>query len=816
MKVLKFGGTSVKDATNISKVIEIVTHQRDKDIIMVVSALGGITNRLIEASNLAENGNEQYKSLLTEIENRHYDVVKALIHVNRQSSVIAKVKMLLNELEDVLRGILLVQEVTPRMLDMVQSFGERLSSAIIKEAFTDKGHEISYLDSRQFIKTDSNYNNAIVDFKTTNEALKDHFAQNKGLHIAPGFIASNTDGRITTLGRGGSDYTASIYAAALEADVLEIWTDVDGMMTADPRKVSKAYPVHKVSYAEAMELSHFGAKVIFPPTILPALNKRIPIRIKNTFNPESEGTLITEHIDDEQNYIRGISSIDNVCLLTVSGGGLVGVTGIASRVFGALAKAEINVIMITQGSSEHTITFAVLPGEAQQAKKAVEDEFELESRLNMIDPIKLDRDLSVVAVVGENMKNTPGISARLFDALSRNGVSVVATAQGASELNISIVIDRFHEKKALNAIHESFFLDEKKRLNLFVVGTGTIGKTLLGQILDQQEYLNEQMHIDVRLVGLANSRKMWFYEEGIPLEDWNDQLHLHGSKADIHQFIRSMKKMNLRNTVFVDNTANADVAATYQDILDASISVVTPNKIANSGKSETYNELAKTAAKRGVYYLYETNVGAGLPIISTLQDLIHSGDKILKIEAILSGTLNYIFSSFSQEKPFADTVREAKEKGFTEPDPRLDLNGMDVARKSLILGREMGMKVEPDQVSVENCLSEVTQKSGDIDEFWKLLEENENQLYADRLAQAVKEGKRLRYVATIENGDIKTEIKEIDATHPFYSIEGSDNIISFTTQRYKNNPLMVKGPGAGAEVTAAGVFADIIRILNQP
>lgn len=816
MNVLKFGGTSVKDAKNISRVIEIVTKRDTKQIIVVVSALGGITNQLIEAASLAEKGQDTYKALLADIESRHLDVVKALITVNRQSSVVAKVKMQLNELEDLLRGLALVGEVSPRTLDIVQSFGERLSSYIIYEAFKERGIEVTHLDARQVIRTDSNYNNAIVDFETTEKLVQQWFCAHKGIHIVPGFIASAQDGKTTTLGRGGSDYTAAIFAAALNSPILEIWTDVDGMMTADPRKVSKAFPVERISYSEAMELSHFGAKVIYPPTILPAMNKKIPILIKNTFNPESKGTLITDAVEDNESLIRGISSIDNICLLTVQGSGLIGVSGIAMRIFRALAQEKVNVILITQGSSEHAITFAVLPKEADIAKNALEKEFSLERKLNMVEPIQVVRDLCIIAVVGENMKNTPGISARLFEALGRNGISVACTAQGASELNISVVIEKFHEKKGLNAIHETFFQNDKKRLNLFLVGTGAIGKTLINQIHEQLDFLTNHAKIDVRLVGISNSKRMWFNEEGISLTNWAEELDLHGIRANIHDFIQKMKDLNLRNSIFVDNTAHAEIASTYSDVFDASINVVTPNKIANSGSLKSYKKLHELAARKNVFFLYETNVGAGLPIISTLKDLIHSGDKIIKIEAILSGTLNYLFSTMSENKSFSATVKEAKELGYTEPDPRLDLNGKDVGRKVLILSREIGLQLEPEDVQVENLMTDKTQDVENMEQFWSNLEKFEDARYAEKVKKATSEGKRLRYVATIEDGKVTTGVKEFDASHPFYSLQGSDNMIKFTTVRYRKNPLMVKGPGAGAEVTAAGVFADIIRIISTP
>lgn len=816
MNVLKFGGTSVKDAKNINRVIDIVTKRDTKQIIVVVSALGGITNQLIEAASLAEKSNDIYKSILAEIETRHLDVVKALITVNRQSSVVAKVKMQLNELEDLLRGLSLVGEVSPRTLDIVQSFGERLSSYVIFEAFKERGAEATYLDARQVIRTDSNYNNAIVDFETTEKLVQQWFSTHKGIHVVPGFIASSHDGKTTTLGRGGSDYTAAIFAASLNSPILEIWTDVDGMMTADPRKVGKAFPVERVSYSEAMELSHFGAKVIYPPSILQAMNKKIPILIKNTFNPESHGTLITDAVEDHYSLIRGISSIGDICLLTVQGSGLIGVSGIAMRIFRALAQEKVNVILITQGSSEHAITFAVLPSESERARLALDREFNLERKLNMVEPIQVVCDLSIIAVVGENMKNTPGISARLFEALGRNGISVVCTAQGASELNISVVVEKFHEKKGLNAVHETFFQNDKKRLNLFLVGTGAIGKTLIKQIDEQLEFLSNQNNVEVRLIGIANSKRMWFNEDGVSLNNWRDELDLHGSQSDLHQFILKMRELNMRNSIFVDCTANADVAALYADILDANVNLVTPNKIANSGSLKTFKKLRELASRKNVFFLYETNVGAGLPIISTLKDLIQSGDKVIKIEAILSGTLNYLFSTMSETKSFSETVKEAKELGFTEPDPRLDLNGKDVGRKVLILSREMGLQLEPEHVQVENLMTPETQEVEDMNQFWENLEKFENARYAQKVSKAAAEGKKLRYVATIEDGKVSTAIKEFDASHPFYTLQGSDNMIKFTTSRYRNNPLTVKGPGAGAEVTAAGVFADIIRIINTP
>lgn len=586
------------------------------------------------------------------------------------------------------------------------------------------------------------------------------------------------------------------------------------MMTADPRKVPRAIAVEKISYAEAMELSHFGAKVIYPPTILPVLQKGINIQIKNTFKPQDHGTIICTDPGNRKNTLSGISSIDDIALISMQGSGLQGVSGMASRLFQTVSRAKINIILITQGSSEHSITFAVLPNDADQAQKAIEEEFELELQLGLIDPINIERELSVVAAVGENMKNIPGISATFFEALGRNGVNVKAIAQGASELNISIIIFKKDVRKALNAIHEAFFLSGTKTANLFIAGTGTIGATLLEQIKAQSEKLLNENAIDLRLVGVTNSRKMLFKRESIHSGNWEHELEENGVKADINAFTEKMLEMNMRNSIFIDNTAHQIVTDKYEDILNASISIVTPNKIANASKSERYANLHQIAGKYGVKFLYETNVGAGLPIISTLKDLIQSGDKIIKIEAMLSGSLNYIFSKCDDQYSFLDVVKEAHEKGYTEPDPRLDLSGMDVARKILILSRESGIKLELTDVQVENCLSQESQNAESMDTFWKKLEKIDNASFEARRQGAEQQGKRLKYVAKLEFGKASTQIQEVDPSHPFYNVSGTGNIVSFTTERYREIPLVVIGPGAGAEVTAAGVFADIIRIAN--
>ncbi len=813
MKVMKFGGSSVKDAGRIFKVIEIVRQRLDAEpLAIVVSGFGGITNHLLRVSQMAASGDKAYQEELAVIQDRHLEAVQQLIPVRLQSPVFTQVKLMLNELEDLLYGVFLLGEISPRSLDMAMSFGERLSSRIVAAGFQAHGIAVELLDSRSLIRTDASYNNAIVDFEKTNANLRAALRPEGGPYLLPGFIASGPDGQTTTIGRDSSDYTAAIVAAALGSRELQIWTDVDGMMTANPHLVSKALLIEEISYAEALELSHFGSKVINPHSIVPALSQRIPILIKNSYRPEQPGTLISDKPSGRRHAVTGISSIDSISLITVQGGGMVGVVGIATRVFGAVARKSLNVILITQGSSEHSITFAVSPVGAVEARQALEQEFALELRHGLLDPIQVESELSVLAVVGEKMRDTPGISARLFAALGRNGISAIATAQGASELNISVVIRREHQKKALNAIHESFFLSETRTLDLFVVGTGVVGRTVLRQIAEQRDYLARRNAIEIRLVGVSNSRKMLLNSEGISLDDWENQLQAEGERADMAAFVERMKRMNLRNSVFVDNTAHWEVAQYYREALDANISVVTPNKVANARDRDDYQALQRSASRYGVRFLYETNVGAGLPVIGTLKDLIRSGDEILKIEAILSGSLNFIFSNFAQ-KGFYPTVLEAKRLGYTEPDPRLDLSGMDVARKILILSREVGAELNLADLQVQSCLGQESQSAANMDEFWQQLEQLDAPRYDRWSKEAEARGKRLKYVARYEQGRAMTQIMEVGPEHPFYNVSGSDNIVAFTTRRYFSNPLVVIGPGAGAEVTAAGVFADIVRIV---
>ena len=812
MKALKFGGTSVKNAEMIGRVTRIVKESDEKQII-VVSAMGGATDFLLNAANKALHGNDAFKEDFKAFQSRHEEAMSELFPETDVDDLKNEVQEHLNELQDLFKGIFLTQDLSSKTKDRIVSMGELLSSKIIARNLLENGVDCLWLDSRELIKTDSEFGNARVDIEETYANVK-FKVKGHQVYLAPGFISRDSEGNSTTLGRGGSDYTAAIYAAALDVDVLEIWTDVSGMMTADPRKVPRAIAVDEISYSEAMELSHFGAKVIYPPTILPVLQKGISIQIKNTFKPEDVGTKICTDPEERSAKLSGISSIDEIALISMQGSGLQGVNGMASRLFQAVSRARVNIILITQGSSEHSITFAVLPKDSVDARQAIESEFELELQLGLIDPITIEEELSVLAAVGENMKNIPGISATFFEALGRNGVNVKAIAQGASELNISVVIFKKDVRKALNAIHEAFFLSGTKTANIFIAGTGTIGATLLAQIKEQTSILLKENNIDLRIVGITNSRKMLFKREAINPGNWQHKLDENGVQADINAFTDKMLEMNMRNSIFIDNTAHKIVADKYEDILNSSVSIVTPNKIANASEISRYEGLHKIAQKYGVRFLYETNVGAGLPIISTLKDLMKSGDRIIKIEAMLSGSLNYIFSKCDDQNSFFDVVKEAHKLGYTEPDPRLDLSGMDVARKILILSRESGMKINLDNVEVENCLEKETQNAQNMDELWASLEQHDNPSFEKKRLAALANGKRLKYVAKLENGKASTAVQEINPDHPFYNVSGTGNIVSFTTERYKQIPLVVIGPGAGAEVTAAGVFADIIRIAN--
>ena len=810
MKVLKFGGSSVATPARIKSVIEIVRPMVGSDLAVVFSAFGGVTDTLIQISQMALESNIDYKARLLELEKRHLESVRALVGVQKQSSILAQVKFMINELEDVLHGVFLVKERTARTLDYIMSFGERLSAYIISEAFRDNGIRAEFLDARIVVKTDNHFGYAKVDFDLTNKLIREHFRNHQDLQIITGFIGTSETGETTTLGRSGSDYTAAIFAGALAASDLEIWTDVDGMMTADPRLVKKAFTVPMMTYEEAMELSHFGAKVIFPATMQPAMVNRIPIWIKNTFNPSFKGTVIQSQYTNGK-MIKGISSMNGVSLLNLQGSGLLGVVGASMRLFATLAREKINVILISQASSEHSICFAVENHHASRAKSAIEKEFAYELRNEEVDEVQAERDLSIIAVVGDGMKHSPGTSGRMFSALGKNGVNVIAIAQGSSERNISAVIRQADVAKALNSLHEAFFLSDRKLLNVFLVGTGLIGKELLQMIRNQFDKLAKESLLEVNVIGIANSRKMYFEDDGLKLDNSIASLQEKGPPMSMPSFVERMIALNLPNSVFVDCTSSEEVTSHYESILSANISIVTPNKKANSGSLEKYKSLRETAFKRGVKFLYETNVGAGLPVINTMNDLLLSGDKVERIEAVLSGTLNFIFSSYTEGKKFSEVVKEAKLKGYTEPDPRDDLNGMDVARKVLILSREAGSALELGDIAVDNLVPEDCRGDVSIDEFFSKLQAHDEAFEEKRRAAAAK-NEKLRYMAILESGKVHIRLASVNEHHPFYSLAGSDNIILLTTERYNERPMVIRGPGAGAEVTAAGVFADIIRI----
>jgi aspartokinase/homoserine dehydrogenase 1 len=813
MKVLKFGGSTLSGIERIQRVLQLINirYDSEQDIILVFSAFGGMTDRLIKMSEIAAQNRPDYQQLLTEFEKHHLEVIKTLIPGKIQSKALKDVNECLLALKDTLHGVHLVRELSVKTLDFILSFGERLSATIMLHCLNARSINAELKDYRRLIVTDNQFGNARVQWMTTIQNIMDQLSDRKNIPIIPGFIGTSVKSEITTLGRGGSDYTATLIGAALNAELVEIWTHVDGILTADPGKVSKAFPIDRLSWDEAMELSHFGTKLIFPPAMIPAAAHNIPLVIRNIMNPDFPGTTISRSSDSDQ-AVRGISSIDKIALLRVQGSGMMGVVGIANRLFSALAQKSVNVILITQASSEHSICFAVAPSQADIAKEAIEEQFALEISSGRMEPVIVETDTSIVAIVGENMRQTPGISSRLFQSLGKNGVNVRAIAQGSSELNISVVISKTDETKALNALHESFFLSDTKSLHIFLIGTGLIGSTLLKQIASQQEKLQKNNFLDIRVMGIGNIEKMLISGHPLPVKNWKTKLG-HAESMNIDRYLEQMLSMNLSNTVFVDCTGSANIVDHYERILDATISIVTPNKIANSGPYPRYKRLREKATSKGVKFLYETNVGAGLPVISTLNDLICSGDQIVKIEAVLSGTLSYIFNSFIGDKNFSEIVREAQIRGLSEPDPRDDLNGLDVARKLLILSREIGLQFELDELTIENILPESCRNAKDVPSFFKELEKADA-VFMSRRFEAEKQNKVLRYIASLENGKATVSLKSVDNRHPFYSLSGSDNMIVFTTERYKELPLVIKGPGAGAEVTAAGVFADIIRIAN--
>jgi len=810
MKVLKFGGTSVGSATGIRNLKRIVEGQSSPSVI-VVSALGGITDLLITTAKTAASGLEGYKEMLSSIVTRHHEMIDDVITTDPEG-LKKEIDTLLSELSSIYQGVFLIRDLSPKTQAAIVSYGERLSSRIVARLIDG-----SILhDSRKFIKTERKHGKSILDSDLTRRLVLEEFSTERmvgSIHIVPGFISSDKDSNeITNLGRGGSDYTASIIAATLEASALEIWTDVDGFMTADPRVIPTAYTINSLSYVEAMELCNFGAKVVYPPTIYPVCVKNIPILVKNTFNPDGEGTVIRDKIEDDCKPIKGISSISGTTLITVTGLSMVGVIGVNRRIFTALAENGISVFMVSQASSENSTSIGVRDIDADEAVRVLDNEFAKEIDTGAMYPMHAESGLATVAIVGENMKHTPGIAGKLFGTLGRSGISVIACAQGASETNISFVVHGQFLRKSLNVIHDSFFLSEYKELNLFVCGIGTVGGMLLEQIRSQKEELMRTHRLKLNVVGIASSHRAIFSRSGLDLSNYRALLN-EGEESNVNHLREGVVGMNIFNSVFVDCTASKDVAELYQTFLDHNISVVAANKVAASNSYESYRRLKETALRRGVKFLYETNVGAGLPIIGTINDLRSSGDRILKIEAVLSGTLNFIFNAISADTPFSETVRLAKKLGYSEPDPRIDLSGQDVVRKLVILTREGGYKAEQDEVEKHLFVPD-DMLQGSIEDFWRRLPELDTD-FERRRKILEKEGKRWRFVAKMEMGKMSVSLQAVDSRHPFYGLEGSNNIVLLTTERYREYPMLIQGYGAGAEVTAAGVFANIMSTSNN-
>jgi aspartokinase/homoserine dehydrogenase 1 len=820
VKVLKFGGSSVGYKEGIVTLKKIVESQTD-DVIVVVSALCGVTDGLILMAKTAAAGDRQYEAELEAMLKRHEQLIRDVIALERRRKAYNQVRKLFGELKDIMHGLFLLHDLSNKTMDTILSYGERLSTQIVVHLVDD----IQLYDARQFIKTEHSVPNHTIDIDLTYRLIRETFQSEFGDRpkaggeevkpkraLVPGFISSDAvTGEITNLGRGGSDYTASLIAAALDADVLEIWTDVNGFMTADPHVISGAYTIDELSYAEAMELCNFGAKVIYPPTIYPVCRRNIPILVKNTFNPTARGTEIVNELPAGTKAIKGISSIDDTALITIRGLGMVGVIGVNYRIFKTLAENGISVFLVSQASSENSTSIGVRNIDAAPACELLNREFSREIALGAIFPITAEMELATVAIVGENMKRNPGIAGKLFGVLGRNGINVIACAQGASETNISFVVQKESLRKSLNVIHDSFFLSEYQVLNLFICGVGTVGSSLLEQIRRQREKLMHESSLKLNVVGIARGRKALFNREGICLDNYREQLEK--APASNTQILRDeVIRMNIFNSVFVDCTASADVAGLYLDFLDHNISVVAANKVAASEEYDKYLKLKNTARRRGIKFLFETNVGAGLPIINTINDLINSGDRILRIEAVVSGTLNFIFNNLSADCRLSDTIRLAKEKGYSEPDPRIDLSGKDVIRKLVILARESGYKLEQSDVECDLFIPQ-NMFEGKIEDFWKRLPQLDAE-FEERRKRVEKEGKRMRFVARLENGKGSVSLCEVNEYHPFYNLQGSNNIFLLTTERYKEYPMMIQGYGAGAAVTAAGVFADIMRIAN--
>ncbi len=808
MKVLKFGGTSVGTSKNLKKVLEIVKDQykRDRKILIVVSAFSGVTDRLQKLGEMAQKRDLQYQVKLDDLVSYHKKVISELGSII-QSEAENLITPLILDLVEILHGTYLLRECSPRSMDLILSFGERLSARIVTFFFAANGIPAEFCDTRPLLVTDDQFGSAKIDINKSNKRIIEHLADFKKVQVVTGFIASTEEGVTTTLGRDGSDYTAAIIAAALNADEIQIWTDVNGVMTANPNLVAQAFSLNQITYEEAMELSHCGAKVLHPPTIQPAREKNIPIRILNTFNPAFKGTVISSGTETRGQIITGLAAIEDISLLTIQGSGMVGVPGIAARLFHAMASKNINVILITQASSEHSICVAVDPADAILAKKSIENEFRYEITAHAMDAVFIEDDLAVLAVVGKNMRSVPGISGKIFNALGKERINVIAISQGSSELNISVVVHSEEQKKALNVIHEAFHPVIGEIFHIYLAGVGLIGAELLKQ-------LAQVNHPQIKVCAITNSQQVLWEKLGINLKNWRNKLINKNKNSDIHKFAAKIIEDKYPRKIFVDCTANEEVAAIYEEMLKNEISVVAANKIAKTQSFKHYKKLRSLATKTGLHLNYETNVGAGLPVIETLATLLNSGDKIIRIEAILSGTLSYLFNNFKPGSKFVDIVRQAKEAGFTEPDPRVDLSGMDVARKILILARESGADLELNDVKVKGFLPEACMNAKDVDGFFAELENN-NDYFDDLLSKAEKGNKVLRYIAKYQDDLIEVSLQSVDNKHPFYALSGSDNILAFTTKRYSDTALVIKGPGAGAEVTAAGVLADILKILPK-
>jgi bifunctional aspartokinase / homoserine dehydrogenase 1 len=814
MRVLKFGGSSLADPGRIKNVTGIIKKYASEyeDISVVISAFSGVTNQLARLCEMITDKLSDRDSVLKELEQRHLTAVKSLLPVGLTPAAMAEIITLCNELEDIVKGAALLGEVTPRTCDLIMSFGERLSAFIVSQVLKSDFPGTVYIDSRQLIKTDSSFGHARVNFEITNKLITEYYTSNKQLKVVTGFIGSTSDGQTTTLGRNGSDYTSSILGAAVDADAIEIWSDTDGVMTADPAYVKEARTISQLSYSEAMELSHFGAKVLFPASLQPAMAKQIPILVKNTFNPDLKGTLICTDSDRDNGFIKGITSLGDICLLNIEGSGMVGVAGVSARMFKALSQKNISVILISQASSEHSICIAIMKGDADKACAILQETFAEELQSGLISSVNYDSNLAIVAVVGENMRNMPGVAARVFGPLGRNGINVKAISQGSSELNISFVIHQNDLKKALRILHQALFSKETRQLHLYVAGTGSVGSKLLELIGNHGEFLVKQ-RIGLHLCGLINSRRMVLSPDPMRLGDWKNLVNSNSEIANMNKFVDEMLVQNMENSVFIDVTAADEPVGYYNKILSGNVAIVAANKRANTQKMEEYCRLHEAVKKRNVPFHYETNVGAGLPVINVIRDLTAGGDKVIKIEAVLSGTLNWLLTEYNGASPFSELVEIARSKGYTEPDPRDDLSGMDVARKCLILARECGLDIELDTISVGSLMPEGAKEAASIPAFLLMLK-NYDPIFHERYSAAHEKGKKLRYVAMIENGKAKVELLELDDSHPFFALRGSENCIILTTKYYQQYPMVIKGPGAGVDVTAVGLLADIIRIAE--